>query len=216
MKLGPVFWRLWASTASSNLGDGIGRTGFPLLAALLTRDPVAVSLLTAALFLPWLLFALPSGAIVDRVDRSRAMALANPGRALVVGALALTVITGVVILPIVYAAALVLGFAETIADGAYRAILPSVVEKRQLDEGNAKLQGTELIADSFLGAPIASASFALTPAAPFILGAAGFGLSAAVAGTLPPTPATDGPTTPLRLGALRSEMAEGVRFLAHH
>src|SRR5215208_5116914 len=78
-RLGPVFWRLWTSTASSNLGDGIGKTGFPLLAVLLTRDPIQVSLLTAAFFLPWLVFALPSGAIIDRVDRSRAMTLANAG-----------------------------------------------------------------------------------------------------------------------------------------
>ena len=129
------------------------------------------------------------------------MAVANAGRALVVGALAAAVIAGIVVLPMLYVAALVLGFAETIADGAYRAILPSVVEKEQLDSGNAKLQGTELIADAFLGAPIASVSFALAPAAPFVLGAAGFGLSAAIASTLPPTPATDAPTTPLRLGA---------------
>jgi MFS family permease len=216
VKLGPVFWRLWTSTASSNLGDGIGKTGFPLLAVLLTRDPVQVSLLTAAFFLPWLVFALPSGAIIDRVDRSRAMTLANAGRALVVGSLAMAVVTGVVALPMLYLAALFLGFAETIADGAYRAILPSIVEKVQLDRGNATLQGTELVADAFLGAPIASASFALAPAAPFVLGAVGFGISATVAATLPPTPATDGPTTPLRLGALRSEMAEGVRFLAGH
>ena len=80
VELGPVFWRLWTSTASSNLGDGIGKTGFPLLAVLLTRDPIQVSLLTAAFFLPWLVFALPSGAIIDRVDRSRAMTLASAGR----------------------------------------------------------------------------------------------------------------------------------------
>lgn len=215
-QLGPTFWRLWLSTAASNLGDGIGKTGFPLLAALLTRDPIQVSLLTAAFFLPWLVFALPSGAIVDRVDRSRAMAIANGGRALVVGVLAIAAISGVVVLPMLYVAALVLGFAETIADGAYRAILPSVVRKDQLDSGNAALQGTELVADAFLGAPIASLAFAVAPGAPFVLSAAGFGLSAAVASTLPPTPATDGPTTPLRLGVLRAEMAEGVRFLVHH
>jgi MFS family permease len=215
-QLGPSFWRLWLGSGASNLADGIGKTAFPLLAVVLTRDPVQVSLLTAAFFLPWLVFALPSGAVVDRVDRSRAMALANGGRAAVVGVLALTVVSGVVVLPMLYLAALVLGFAETIADGAYRAILPSLVRKDQLDSGNAALQGTELVADAFLGAPIASASFALAPVVPFALSAAGFGVSATVATTLPPTPAGDRPGTPLRLGVLRAEMAEGVRFLAHH
>jgi MFS family permease len=136
MKLGPAFWRLWLSTASSNLGDGIAKTAFPLLAAVLTRDPVQVSLLTAAFFLPWLLFAMPSGAIVDRVDRSRAMSLANGVRAVIVGVLAIAIFGGSVSLAMLYVAAFALGAAETIADNAYRAVLPAVVERDQLDLGN--------------------------------------------------------------------------------
>jgi MFS family permease len=216
MKLGPTFWRLWLSTASSNLGDGIGKTAFPLLAALLTRDPVQVSLLTAAFFLPWLLFALPSGAVVDRVDRSRAMAVANGVRALIVAALAVLVVTGWITLPLLYLAAFTLGAAETIADSAYRAVLPAVVERDQLDRGNGYLQGAELVSDAFLGAPIASVTFALGPASPFFLAAGGFALSSAMARTLPPAPPDRGPDAATSLGAMRSEIAEGVRWLAHH
>jgi MFS family permease len=214
MSLGRTFWQLWASTASSNLADGIGKTAFPLLAAALTRDPIQVSLLTAAFFLPWLLFALPSGAVVDRVDRSRAMAIANGVRAIIVGVLAVSVISGWVSLPLLYLAALTLGAAETIADSAYRAVLPSVVKRDQLDRGNGYLQGAELVADAFLGAPIASASFAIAAASPFFIGAGGFAVSAALATRLPPTPPDRGPDAQTGLGAIRREITEGVRWLA--
>src|SRR5919205_97637 len=85
---------MYASSATSNLADGIGRTALPLLAASYTRDPVLVSGLASFAFLPWLLFALVSGALVDRVDRRYAMAAANAVRALSLGALTILVATG--------------------------------------------------------------------------------------------------------------------------
>jgi MFS family permease len=90
---GTGFGRLYASSATSNLADGIGRAAIPLLAAGYTRNPVAVSGLTTLSFLPWLLFALSSGALVDRVDRRHAMAFANVIRAVAASTLCLLVLT---------------------------------------------------------------------------------------------------------------------------
>ena len=61
--LGAPFWRLFTSSALSNLSDGVGTAALPLLAVSLTRDPVAISALTAVAFLPWLLLAIPAGAL---------------------------------------------------------------------------------------------------------------------------------------------------------
>ncbi|HEX7222194.1 MAG TPA: MFS transporter [Candidatus Limnocylindrales bacterium] len=216
MKLGRTFWQLWTITAASNLADGIGKTATPLLAAALTRDPLIVATLTGAYFLPWLLFALPSGAIVDRVNRSRAMALANGARAAIVAALGIAVVAGFVSVPLLYGIVFLLGCAETIADSASRAVLPAVVPKADLDRGNGYLQGAELVTDAFLGAPIASASFAVAAASPFLLGAGAFGLSAALASRLPPPPPDRGPDAATGLGAFRTEIADGVRWLARH
>lgn len=216
MSLPRTFWQLWASAVSSNLGDGIGKTAFPLLAAALTRDPVQISLLLVAFFLPWLFLALPSGAILDRVDRSRAMVIANGVRAAIVAALGVAVVTGVVTLPLLYLAVLLLGAAETISDTAYRAVLPAVVEKDDLDRGNGYLQGAELVPDAFLGAPIASATFAIVAASPFFLAAGGFAVSATLATRLPPTPPDRGPDAGTGLGSLRREIADGIRWLAGH
>ena len=67
--LGADYRQLWRATAISNLGDGVFLVTFPLLAASVSHDPIAVSAVTLALTVPWLLFALVSGALVDRWDR---------------------------------------------------------------------------------------------------------------------------------------------------
>ena len=60
------FARLWAASGVSNLGDGVYGTALPLLAATLTRDPLLISVVSFAEWLPWLLFGLLSGALLDR------------------------------------------------------------------------------------------------------------------------------------------------------
>src|SRR5690349_20615291 len=64
---------LLVATGISVTGDGAVLAAAPLLAAALTRDPVAVSTVTAAFYLPCLVFGLPAGALVDRWPRRRVM-----------------------------------------------------------------------------------------------------------------------------------------------
>jgi MFS family permease len=62
---------LLAAGAVSNLGDGVTLAAAPLLAASITRDPRAIAAVGVAWSLPWLLFALVSGAGADRTARRR-------------------------------------------------------------------------------------------------------------------------------------------------
>lgn len=178
--LGAPFWRLFISSATSNLADGIGAIALPLLAASLTRNPLLISGLVTLAFLPWLLFALLSGVLVDRVDRRRAMAAANVFRALVIAALGLAVLGGVAGIAAVYAAAFLLGMAETVYDSAARAMLPNVVGRHQLDRGNSLLVSEEMVGQTFLGAPIGAFLFAVLAAAPLLANAVGFAVAAAL------------------------------------
>ena len=65
-KLGPGFNRLFGASAISNLADGLLAVAAPLLAISLTKSPVLISMLSALVMLPLLLFAIPIGLIVDR------------------------------------------------------------------------------------------------------------------------------------------------------
>ena len=159
-RLGPRFWRLYASSATSNLADGIGRTALPLIAASYTRDPVLVSGLASFAILPWLLFALVSGAVLARVDRRYAMSAANAVRALSLGVLAVLVVAGEGSVLALYVVAFLLGTAETIYDSATRALLPQVIERRHMDRANSLLTAEESLGQQFIGSPLGSALFA--------------------------------------------------------
>src|SRR5919197_248914 len=80
MGLGPSYRKLWTAAAISTVGDGVHLTALALLAASLTRDPLAVSAVVLAGQFPLLLFSLPGGALVDRWDGSAALLLAIRGR----------------------------------------------------------------------------------------------------------------------------------------
>src|SRR5690242_17676359 len=110
--LGHRYWRLWPSAALSNLADGILKFALPLLAIGYTRSPALVAGLTLAFTLPWLVFALPAGAFVDRWDRRSLMLLANVARATLLAVLLATVLFDAGSIWLLYAAALGTGTAE--------------------------------------------------------------------------------------------------------
>lgn len=112
-RLGRDFSRLWTAAAFSNLADGLGRTAVPLIATTLTRDPVLISLIGAAAFVPWLVFGVPAGVIVDRFDRRRVMALANTVRGVAAIGLAVLTVSGSLDIGWLLVGTLVFGFGET-------------------------------------------------------------------------------------------------------
>src|ERR671922_661911 len=87
-RLGLPFWQLWSASALSNLADGLVKIALPLVAVTVTHSPALVAGVALAVTLPWLLFALPAGALADRVDRRVAMVTADVVRAAGVAALA--------------------------------------------------------------------------------------------------------------------------------
>ena len=210
--LGAPFWRLFTSSALSNLSDGVGTAALPLLAVSLTRDPVAISALTALAFLPWLLLAIPAGALVDRIDRRRAMALANGSRAVVLLGVIAALAVGALTMPWLYLAAVLLGTAETVYDSAARAMLPRVVTAPQLERGNSYLATAESVGNLFAGAPIGAALFAVAAMAPFGVNAAGYALAAVlillVRGNFRPERTA---TT-----SFRADLGEGLGWLLRH
>ena len=149
------FWKIWSANSFSNLGDGLYQITLPLLAAQLTRSPSLVATLGIMLSLPWLIFALQAGSIVDRFDRRKVMLWVNGGRLLLLLGLTLAVMIGFVSLPILYVAALLLGIGETLMDTALTSIVPSVVSKDRLTWANARITAAQTVTNTFIGPPLA-------------------------------------------------------------
>lgn len=160
--LGPAFGNLFTSNLASSLGDGIARTAAPLLAVRLTDDPLLVAGVAALAMLPWLLFAVPAGIIVDRIDRRTALALANGGRAVLAGALVVLASTGSLTIWWLYAIIFLYGIGETVYDGAIRAIVPSIVARPDLPRANSRIEAGELVVQNFLSGPFTSVLFAVS------------------------------------------------------
>jgi MFS family permease len=202
-----AFAKLWTASAVSNIGDGVTMVAGPLLVAGLTDDPALVAGAAFAQQVPWLLFALISGAYVDRVDRRRLIVVVNVVRGLVLAGLALAVATDNVSIPIVYAAFFLLGTGETLADTASAALLPAVVPPQKLPSANAKLMATFTVNNQFVAKPLGGWLFVTAAALPFGLDALTFLVAAALIALLHPIPAT--PTERLDIGA-------GIRWLRGH
>ncbi len=152
--LPPNYWRLWISSAASNLADGAFWIAFPLLAVQLTDSPALIAGVSVVARLPWLVFALVAGALADRNDRRRTMVGVAVLRTAVTVALAVGILAGVVSLPVLYLAAFVLGIGETLFDTAAQSIMPAIVERDQLSRANGRLYAAELTANQFVGPPL--------------------------------------------------------------
>ena len=216
-RLGLPYWQLWSASSLSNLADGLVKVALPLVAITLTDSPGLVSGVTLAVTLPWLLFALPAGALADRVDRRIAMVTANVVRAIGVAVLAVAVALGLESSPAaiwaLYAVALLLGTAETIYDTCAQSILPQVVARDQLPRANGRLLAAELTANEFVGPPLGgllvAAGVAAAFATPSALWAAAVGTLLLLRGSFA-VPRTEERTT------VRADVVEGLRYLWRH
>lgn len=217
MRLGSAFGRLWAVSALSGLGDGVTQIAGALLAASLSRDPVQVAGLMLAQQLPWVLLALPSGVVVDRLRRGRLMVTASALRAAAIAVLGLAVVAGQTSLPLLYATFFVVGCAGLVFENASVTMVPAVVPPEELERANGRLQAARTLSDGLAARPLGGWLFALAAWLPFLLDAGALVLVAALAATLPATVDTGTAGTAPPAGTrFRTAIAEGVRWLLRH
>nr|WP_221376938.1 MFS transporter [Actinoplanes polyasparticus] len=228
--LGADFWKLWTSSAVANLGDGITMVAGPLLVASITTNPAAVAGAVLAQQLPWLLFALISGAWADRLDRRRLVVSVNALRAGAMAVLALAVGFDVATVPLILTVFFLLGTGETLADTASAAFVPAIVAEPQRPRANSLLYASFNVLNQFAAKPLGGWLFVVAGAVPFAVNALTFALSAALIATIRAiTPARSRPSPVdadaalaaaepdgVRRPGLWSEIVEGMRWLLKH
>ncbi len=163
----------------------MGRMAVPLIATTLTNDPLVISVIAALAFVPWLLFGLPAGMIVDRFDRRIVMAIANAIRGGVALVLAVLTVTGRIDIWALFAGTLVFGLGETLFDNATNAVIPGVVKRSQLDRANGWMQTAQVTIDNFIATPIAGVLFAISLALPLWVEGVGYIIPIVLAIMLP-------------------------------
>lgn len=220
VRLGRNFWLLWSGWSISSVGNGLTVTALPLLAADLTSDPSTLSLVGIADKLPWLLLALLGGVFADRWDRRRAMWLSDALRCLLLSLLVVAVLGDWVSIPLLMVVAFTVTAIETVYDSSRAAILPMAVsrDRATLELANGRLMTANTTALKFVGPALGGWLYSLARAFPIVIDAISFALSAIFSFLMRgdfragDNQTTRGP----RRGAMRAEIAQGVRWLARH
>jgi MFS family permease len=234
-KLGASYWKLWTATAISNLGDGVSMVAYPWLASAVTRSPILIAAAGFASRLPWLIFTLHAGVLTDRFDRRKLIVAMDFMRGV------LTVFVGLVVFfnkdsfpaldelttitnletnwPIYFTllvTAFLFGLAEVLRDNSAQTLMPSVVDKENLEKANGRMWSAESLTNSFIGPPLGSLLIGIAIFIPFFFDAVSFffavALIASLKGTFKPV-SDDKPREKLNF---KAEIKEGYVWLWAH
>jgi MFS family permease len=149
----PNYARLWTAATVSLFGTQISQIAIPFIAAvLLNASAGEVGLLTTIEFLPFLLFTLPAGVWVDRYPKKRILVIGDLGRAVMLVSIPIAYALGALTIWQLYVVGFVNGLMTVFFDVADQSYLPTILERDELVEGNAKLQISQSSAQ-ILGQP---------------------------------------------------------------
>ena len=177
-KLGPAFNRLFSASVISNLSDGLLAVAAPLLAISLTKDPILISMLSAFVMLPWLLFAIPIGLIVDRSNKRLLITLTNSIRFIAAGLISLAITTDTITIYWLLLATFVIGTCEVATDTAAQSLIPVILDKKNFEKANSRMNIAETVIQNFIGAPLSGFLYATAIVLPFVLNSFGFLIAA--------------------------------------
>ncbi|MEU4327337.1 MFS transporter [Nonomuraea dietziae] len=209
-----AFMLLFGADTISQVGTQVSMVALPLVAVVALRaPPFEMGLLVAAETAAFLLIGLPAGVWVDRTARRRILITADLARAVLLFSVPVAWWLGVLSMPQLYAVGLGAGVATVFFDVAYQSYLPSLVERHQILEGNAKL---EIVRS---GAQVAGPGVAgwlvqlVTAPVAILVDAISFALSGALLAGIRSD--RDVPSVRERRGLVK-EIGEGLRFVLGH
>ena len=207
------FRLLLLGQTTSQLGTQLAGVAVPLL-ALLTLDasPLELGLLSASGTIPFALIGLPAGAWIDRLRKRPVLVAADTVRAVVLATIPLAALAGVLTMTQLIVVMLLSGLARVFFDVGYQSYLPALVGPDEVLSGNASLEtirATGQVAGPGLGGwlvSVAGAALVLAIQSVTFAVSAVCLLSIRRTETVVERPATS---------RLRSEIAEGLRYVVH-
>lgn len=135
------FRRLWFSDTVSQFGNTFTQFALPVIAVLTFHaTPFQMGILGAVAFASYPLLGLFVGVWADRYRRRRIMIACNLGRMATLASIPVAFLLGVFSFVQIFIVALAQGILSVFFDAAYQAYLPNLVERKDLIEGNQKLQ----------------------------------------------------------------------------
>src|SRR5262249_5693002 len=159
----------------------------PLLVAHRTHNAFVIALAFFASTVPWLLFALPSGVLADRLDRRTLMIWVDLARLGVLAVLGTAIVTRHIDLGLLHAALFLDGTGEVMLRSAWSAMVPAVVERDQLERANGWIMGGATLARDMISGPLGAFMFTIAASLPFLANAVSYAASAVFLALIPGT-----------------------------
>lgn len=216
------FQTLWVGATASTLGVSVADVAYPLTILAMTRSPAKAGLFAAVQALGMLVAGLPAGSLADRHDNRAIVIVAEAARAAVTAAVVVALVTGWLSLPVLLAAAVLLGIGQAIRNAAGLLLLRAVVTPEQLTraltQDEVRMNGAALAGPAIGGALYGV--HALAHALPFVFTAGSFLVALAAAALMAlipgetrsrPRPAGEPEGAPS--GARSGSMLAGLRTL---
>ena len=135
------FLKLWSAETISQFGTQVTVLALPIIAATtLNVTPFEFGMLATIEFLPFILLSLPAGVWVDRLRRRPILIAGDLVRAAALISIPIAFALDALTIWQLYIVGFINGCATVFFDVAYQSYLPSLVDRDQIVDGNAKLQ----------------------------------------------------------------------------
>jgi MFS family permease len=157
------FRLLWLGSVVSVLGSRASAIAYPLLVLALTGSPADAGLAGFAATIPYLLWQLPAGALVDRWNRKLIMIACDAGRALALASIVLVLALDRISLPQIIAVSFIEGSLYVFHSLAEPAAVRKIVHPTHLPLALSQIEARERGA-ALLGQPLAAASCSISAA----------------------------------------------------
>jgi MFS family permease len=210
------FLKLWSAESISLFGTQVTLLALPIIAATtLNVTPFEFGMLATIEFLPFILLSLPAGVWVDRLRRRPILIAGNLVRAAALISIPIAFALDALTIWQLYVVGFINGCATVFFDVAYQSYLPSLVDRDQIVDGNAKLQ-TSYSAAQITGPGVAGVLIgAVTAPFAILLDSVSFVVSALFMFAIRRHEGTPEPKLNELGGrpSMRSEIIEGLRYV---
>lgn len=203
---------LWSGQVISSIGTQVSQLAFPLLILALTRSPAQAGFAGALRALPYIIFSLPAGALIDRWDRKRVMIICDIGRALSMASIPFALAIGQLTVLQLFIVSTIEGTLFVFFNIAEAACLPRVVSREQLPAATAQNMATDGI-NNLIGPPLGGILFSLGSVLPFLADAISYTVSVISLFFIKTNFQEKRVVAPRKL---RHEIGEGLHWLWHH
>lgn len=213
---------LFGAQGVSSLGSQVSHIAFPLIAVdVIQASNGSIALMEGAFLLPFVLFGLPVGALVDRRARRPVLIATDLARMAALLAVPLAAATGTLQMPLLFVVLFIVGTGTLMYDVAHQSYLPSLLRGQGLATANSRLMvmesATGVIGPSLAGIAVARLGGALA----IVVDSLSYLLSALMLRRVrhreEQRPAADPAqqNDEVRVG-LRREMREGLSWVLRH